>query len=226
MHAAKINPTLSSIWTNTNKLGEKALHTLIDVIDGKQVSGQHMPVKFIMRESFGDKKIDRNTQTKDHSSLINTYVDSVFYNCRYEESESASDSIKKFELLLNKLFLLTTEEYSIFVYSEITNCAEHIHLENADVDNLLVVYDELYNYICTVKPEKKDEILQLFDTIYRKTIRTMNHQFGHIQDKQENDNYLFKLFVSNTMQFENGTDESYTKLFSDVESRGLFYIII
>ncbi len=49
----------------------------------------------------------------------------------------------------------------------------------------------------------------------------MNHQFGHIQDKQENDNYLFKLFVSNTMQFENGTDESYTKLFSDVEFLGI-----
>ena len=54
--ASKVNPTLSSIWTNTNELGEKALHTLVDVIDGKPVSDKRMPVKFIMRESFGDKK--------------------------------------------------------------------------------------------------------------------------------------------------------------------------
>lgn len=33
-------------------------------------------------------------------------------------------------------------------------------------------------------------------------IHVMNHQLGKLQEKQEKDNYLFKLFVSNTMQFK------------------------
>lgn len=218
--SSKVSPTLSSIWTNTNELGEKALQTIIRMIHNEPVEDQKLPVKFIMRESFGEKKADINTQHENYVSLINTYVDSVFYDCRYEESKEASDSMEKFELLLEKLFSLSDPETDNN-YTEIINYADQIHLKHADIDNLLGIYEEIYAYICKKTPEKTYELRKLFDTLYRKMIRSMNNQFGQIQAKQETDNYLFKLFVSNTMQFENGTDQSYTKLFSDIAFLGI-----
>ena len=218
--SSKVSPTLSSIWTNTNELGEKALQTLIKLVNKESVKSQKLPVKFIMRESFGDKKADLNTQHENYTSLINTYVDSVFYNCRYEESKDAADSTQKFELLLQKLFSLSNPENDSD-YTQIIKCADQIHMKHADIDNLLGIYEEIFSYICRKNPEKTYELRKLFDTLYRKMIRSMNNQFGQIQAKQESDNYLFKLFVSNTMQFENGTDQSYTKLFSDIDFLGI-----
>lgn len=84
-----------------------------------------------------------------------------------------------------------------------------IHLENADIDNLLSIFEELCSYICYRHKiqDIKYEIHQLFEILYRKIIHSMNHQF--------------KLFVSNTMQFENGNDQSYTKLISDIDFLGI-----
>lgn len=222
--ASKVNPTLSSIWTDTNELGEQALQTVIRMIHGEEVESLILPSKFVMRESIGGKKMHLNVAQGEYESLIASYVDSVFYNARYEESKKVLDSRVKFEELLNMLFSLLDTEGDLYEkYSEIIECAEQIRLEYVDVDNLLSVYEELCGYICHRHKivEKKYEIHQLFEILYRKIIHVMNHQLGRQQEKQEKDNYLFKLFVSNTMQFEKGTDQSYTKLISDVDFLGI-----
>lgn len=222
--ASKVNPTLSSIWTDTNQLGEHALQTVLRMIRGEQVESLVLPGKFIMRESIGGKKTHLNVSQGEYESLIVSYVDSVFYNARYEESAKVLDSKEKFEKLLNMLFSLLDEDGDLYEkYGAIIECAEQIQLEYVDVDNLLSVYEEMCGYICYRHKslEKKYEIHQLFEILYRKIIHVMNHQSGRQQEKQEKDNYLFKLFVSNTMQFEKGTDQSYTKLISDVDFLGI-----
>lgn len=222
--ASKVNPTLSSIWTNKNELGEKALQTVLEMLNGKEVKSQVLPGKFIMRESIGGKKNHLNVVPQEYENLIASYVDSVFYRARYEEAERSLESEEKFEQLLHKLFFLLEDDGDLYQnYEEIIRCAEQIRLEYADIDNLLSVYEELCNYICHrhKRAEKKYEIRQLFELLYRKMIHVMNHQLGKIQNKQERDNYLFKLFVSNTMQFERGDDQSYTKLISDMDFLGI-----
>lgn len=222
--ASKVNPTLSSIWTDKNELGEQALQTVIRMIHKEKVESLVLPSKFVMRESTGGRKLHLNEPQGERKSLIAYYTDSVFYNARYEELEEVLDNKRKFAELLGMLFSLADKEEDLYEkYSMILEYADKIQLEFVDVGNLLGVYEELCSYIChryqTI--EKKDEIHQLFELLYRKIIHAMNHQLGIQQGKQEKDNYLFKLFVSNTMQFEKGTDQSYTRLISDVDFLGI-----
>lgn len=237
--ASKVSPTLSSIWTNRKKLGERALQILLRMIREEKVESLMIPGEFIMRESIGSQGIRRelpisgnaggkNTHSgitqKEYKAMVDFYVDYVFYNSKYEESEQRKESVKQFELLLYRLFdILKTEENVYEDYKKIIDCARKIRLEYADVDNLLTVYEEICNYICYRHKsiEARYEARQLFEILYRKMIRIMNEQMGKIQEKEETDNYRFKLFVSNTMQFEKGNTQSYTKLISDMEFLGI-----
>ena len=222
--ASKVNPTLSSIWTDTNQLGEKAMQLLLKMLQGEKVQSLVLPGRFIMRESIGGKRTHLDVAKDEYEGLVASYVDSVFYHSRYEESQRLLKSKEEFKQLLNKMFALMDFEGELYEkYQEIIMDAEKIEFEDADIDNLLTAFEEICNYICYKHKsiQKKYEIRQLFEILYRKMIHVMNSQFGKIQEKQEKDNYLLKMFVSNTMQFEKGTDQSYTKLISDVEFLGI-----
>ena len=244
--ASKVSPTLSSVQTNKNELGEKALQTVLKMLRGEPVESQTLPGHFIMRESIGGKRTHLDISGDEYEGMIASYVDSVFYNSRLEESDASAASRRKFEELLHQLFSLmnvsetnasetnTSEmkasekgvqlhETYYEKYADIMECAKHIRLEDADVDNLLAVYEELCTYICHKHKnvQEKYEIRQLFEILYRRMVRDMNYQLGKNQDRQERDNYSLKLFVSETMQFERGSDQSYTKLISDIGFLGI-----
>lgn len=243
--ASKVSPTLSSVQTNKNELGKRALQMVLKMLKGETVESQTLPGKFVMRESIGGKRTHLDLSDDEYEGLIASYVDSVFYNSRLEESEASVASRRKFEEVLHQLFSLMNVSENVSEmnaskmnafpndvqvhethyekYAEIMDCAKQIQLEDTDVDNLLAVYEELCTYICHKHKnvQEKYEIRQLFEILYRGMIRDMNYQLGKNQDRQEKDNYLFKLFVSNTMQFEKGSDQSYTKLISDVGFLGI-----
>ena len=229
--ASKVSPTLSSVQTNKNELGEKALQTVLKMLRGEPVESQTLPGHFIMRESIGGKRTHLDISGDEYEGMIASYVDSVFYNSRLEESDASAASRKQFEQLLHKLLSLMDlpendaqlHEAYYEKYADIMECAKHIRLEDADVDNLLAVYEELCTYICHAHKnvQEKYEIRQLFEILYRRMVRDMNYQLGKNQDRQERDNYSLKLFVSETMQFERGSDQSYTKLISDIGFLGI-----
>lgn len=223
--ASKVNPTLSSIWANPNDLGEKALQTALALVKGEKAGSMVLPTRFIMRESIGGVNSHLDISEEEYETMIASYVDSVFYTARDENYQSLAESKKLFELFLRKLFQLldATKEELYENYADILESAGLIHLENADIDNLLSIFEELCSYICYRHKiqDRKYEIHQLFEILYRKIIHSMNHQSGRLQERQELDNYRFKLFVSNTMQFENGNDQSYTKLISDIDFLGI-----
>lgn len=249
--ASKVSPTLSSVQTNKNELGKTALQLVLKMLNGETVESQTLPGKFIVRESIGGKRTHLDLSSDEYEGMIASYVDSVFYNSRIEESDAPAASRKKFEEVLRQLFSLMNEsemnasemnesevkasemkasEKGVQVYethyekyAAIMDCAKQIQLEDADVDNLLAVYEELCTYICHKHKnvQEKYEIRQLFEILYRRMVRDMNYQFGKNQDRQERDNYSLKLFVSETMQFERGSDQSYTKLISDIGFLGI-----
>ena len=224
MAASKVSPTLSSVQTNKNELGEKALQLVLKMLRGETAKSQTLPGHFIMRESIGGKRTHLDLSEELYEGLIASYADSVFYNSRLEESNASAFSKQKFEQLLHMLFSLMNPQTDLYEkYSDIMSCAKQVRLEDTDVDNLLAVCEEICNYICHQKKstQEKYEVHQLFEILYRRMIRDMNYQLGKNQDRQEKDNYLFKLFVSNTMQFEKGSDQSYTKLISDVGFLGI-----
>ena len=51
--ASKVSPTLSSIQTNKNELGEMALQSVLKMLHAEKVESQILPSRFVMRESIG-----------------------------------------------------------------------------------------------------------------------------------------------------------------------------
>ena len=56
VQASKVNPTLSSVWTDTNRLGEEALRLLTRMMNGEEVESKILPGRFVLRESVGGKR--------------------------------------------------------------------------------------------------------------------------------------------------------------------------
>lgn len=222
--ASKVNPALSSIWTDTNEQGEQAVHTLLKMLRGEEGESTRLPSRFVLRESVGGKRVHMDISSSEYMELIDSYVDSIFYNYHYEESQKVGNSREQFKALLQKLFkLMDMGGDWDKIFCRILEDVEKIHFEYADIDNLLTVLVEICNFVCyhyeTV--DDKYKVRQSFEILYQKLVHVMNHQLDRIQEKEERDNFLLKLFVNNTMQFEKGNDQSYMSLISNIGFLGI-----
>lgn len=224
-YASKLSPTLSSVWADTGELGEKALDITVRMARGEKVSSVILPTKFIKRESFGGKKDYLDVASVGVKEVVDSYFDSVFYRCRHELVEDDIQYIKKSfsKLIISMLDLANKKEEQYKQYQKIIYSTDeflsHNTMEYADMNNLLVSFENICNYICHKRNELeyKYEYRKLFNIIYSKLIHSMNSQFGVIQEMEEHNNYAFKLFVSDIMQFEKGNDQSYMKLISGID---------
>lgn len=223
VQASKVNPTLSSVWTDTNRLGEEALRLLIRMINGEMVESRVLPGRFVLRESVGGKRTQLDIPTLAYQDQIASYVDLVFYSCRSEFPENEKKAEAQLEQFLYHLFMLADVDEIYDHCALILEEADHIPLDYADIDNLLTVLEEVCSFICHRHRDLKlkYEVRQLFGILYCRLVRTVDAQLGSFQEKEEKNNYLFKLFVSNTMQFEKGNDKSYEKLISDIGFLGV-----
>lgn len=95
--------------------------------------------------------------------------------------------------------------------------------EAADVNNLTTVLEDLCLYLSRSADteQQKYEIKELFSLMYRKIIHAMNSLFGTIQAEKEDENYMFKLFVTDLTQFEKGNDQSYANILSGLDFAGI-----
>lgn len=223
VQASKVNPTLSSVWTDTNRLGEEALSLLIRMMKGEKAESIVLPGRFVLRESVGRKRTQLDIPTLAYQEQIASYVDLVFYSCRSEFPENERKAELQLEQFLYHLFMLADVEDIYDHCALILEEADHIPLEYADIDNLLMVLEEVCSFICHHHKDLKlkYEVRRLFGILYCRLVRTVDAQLGFIQEKEEKNNYLFKLFVSNTMQFEKGNEKSYEKLISDIGFLGI-----
>lgn len=223
VQASKVNPTLSSVWTDTNRLGEEALSLLVRMMKGEKAESIVLPGKFVLRESVGRKRTQLDIPTLAYQEQIASYVDLVFYSCRSEFPENEKKAEVQLEQFLYHLFMLADVEDIYDHCALILEEADHIPLDYADIDNLLTVLEEVCSFICHHHKDLKlkYEVRHLFGILYCRLVRTVDAQLGLIQEKEEKNNYLFKLFVSNTMQFEKGNEKSYEKLISDIGFLGI-----
>lgn len=88
VQVSKVNPTLSSVWTDTNRLGEEALSLLVRMMKGEKAESIVLPGKFVLRESVGRKRTQLDIPTLAYQEQIASYVDLVFYSCRSEFPEN------------------------------------------------------------------------------------------------------------------------------------------
>ena len=87
------------------------------------------------------------------------------------------------------------------------------------MDNFLMVIYKLYQNLKKSPEyvERRIELTGLFSSIYQKTIHIMNYYVGSLKNSIERTNYDMKLFVSAMLNFEKGTDQSYSSLLTRLD---------
>ncbi|MCD7955405.1 MAG: GGDEF domain-containing protein [Lachnospiraceae bacterium] len=88
-----------------------------------------------------------------------------------------------------------------------------------DIDGLMTVFDEFYHalYDLQTDAESRLQLQDVFSMIYQRIITAMNRHSAAVMKQEQQANYDMKLFVQNILQFEQGTDESYCSVLSNLD---------
>ncbi len=89
----------------------------------------------------------------------------------------------------------------------------------ADIDGLMTNFEQFYHALLTQQddPDSRFALRNAFNMLYRKMIRTMNHQSASVMEKEDQTSYNMKLFVQNILQFEQGNDESFCSILKNLD---------
>lgn len=227
--ASQMTPTLTSVWTDTGALGTTALEIVLDMLAGKEVSSIILPTRLIRRDSFGERKDLAHIAYDSVDAFLDSSFDLIFYRCRHSCVQADLSLTRKgLFSLLRQLFALSDPACcQPAVYQHVLQLNDQFlkfhTFRYADVNNLTTVLEDLCLYLVrSVETEQqKYEIKELFSLMYQKIIHAMNSLFGTIQAEKEDENYMFKLFVTDLTQFEKGNDQSYANILSGLDFTGI-----
>lgn len=219
---AQSKPSLSSVWADPVKLGERALQKLIYMINGEAVTSETLSTRFIKRNSFGNltgnvgKEEDRLLDSKH----IDDYFDNIFYRYKYEGIDEAVSRIRQsFKCVMEGLFQLSDGcGISVDIQEMFDDFLRYNALEYADVDNLLIYFEQVYHVLEARKAMSGSsyELKETFVIFYKKIIRAIENQFGSMREAEYNTRFSMKLFVRDILQFEKGNDQSYAMLLDNL----------
>ena len=232
--SAKMKPPLASVWADPSQLGENALKTALRIADGENVGNQVLPTKFIKRDSLGTEKkndIQMCDMRLDRDSIDKFYHE-IFYRYEQEENDKKiSDVLKIYREFMDKLIDLyesgvSTVEQKGEVLRALDIFIGYNTMDYADMENFLTHIEQLHQAF-QQKRENWREYEDMFAVIYRRTVMAQEQHLGRISEVRENDQYAMKLFVKDIMQFEKGTDQSYTVLLEhlgwfDIKNAGIY----
>lgn len=219
---AQSKPSLSSVWADPVELGERAFQNVMRMIRGEAVTSEVLPTRFIKRNSFGtlsgnmgkeeDSLLDRNH--------IDDYFDNIFYRYKHEGSDGDVSKIRQpFREMMEGLFRLSDgHEVDVDVQELFDNFLRCNPLEYADIDNLLIYFEQVYYALKSGKALSGSsyEWKEDFVLFYKKIIRAMDYRFGSMREAEENTSFSMKLFVRDILQFEKGNDQSYSMLLDNL----------
>ncbi len=216
--SAKMDPPLTTVAANPLRLGAKAVEVLLRKIRGEKSTGDVVPARLIVRESFGKIK-GKDTGDLDVNDFLNDdYFESVFYRFL---NESDSDSIKNvydiFRGIMEKALELGRAkepdmEKLESLYEAFDNLFHTDAIEYMDVDMMTRYIELVYkiaasgNYGVSKYNRKISEMAQ---NTYFLLINGVNKLINSLVKNQEVEDISIKNFVRKTMSFHDGSDESY-----------------
>lgn len=224
--SAKSQPSLSSVRADPSELGEYALKMVLRKLCGEKVESQTIPTKFVMRDSFCKVSLGEDEASayalKDD---VESYFEEIFYRCRHEELKETLEILRgDFEVLIGRISQLFEQydkgmESYIEIQKALDAFLEHGAVVHADMDNLLIVFEKIYQILKKKQPdaESTHQLQDFFSIVYRKTIRAMDYRFGSMRKEEESNNYSMKLFIRDMLQFEKGNDLSYTSVLNNLD---------
>lgn len=224
--SAKSQPSLSSVRADPSELGECALKMVLRMLCGEKVESRTIPTKFVMRDSIC--KASRDEDEASSYALkddVESYFEEIFYRCRHEELKETLETLHRdFDLLIGKISQLFEQhdkgmESYIEIQMALDAFLEHGAVVHADMDNLLIVFEKIYQILKRKQPdvESSYQLRDFFSITYRKIIRAMDYRFGSMRKEEESNNYSMKLFVRDMLQFEKGNDLSYASVLNDLD---------
>lgn len=226
VQGAKAKPSLSTVMADAVPLGMKALELALDVISGQEVQSIVIPTKFIKRESFGNEKMKRkDAQLKRlDASYIDNYFDEIFYRYVMEGKDNRLRTI--FHTIMEMVidaYESGTSAGGIYAEGALSKLIEAFlrmgALEYADVENLLLHVEEISELLME-KYGNDPRIHRTFagiSGIYRNIVLSEEQHQGNMFELEDQKNYDLKMFVTKSMQFENGNSQSYEVLLQNLE---------
>ena len=224
--ATKLRPALSSVWADSVRLGETALNMTLEMLNGKEISTQILPTKFIKRESFGDKNEDQQVYSAGalEKNNIDYYFDEIFYRYKYSKTNGAvkliNDYYRRFMELLIGLYESDKikPDKTLELLKAMDLFLQCKAIEYADMENLLSNLKQINLAFMQKELDIDDRnlLVSAFSDIYHKIVMADEQRFGEKITAEEDKQYDMKLFIRDTMQFEKGTDQSYVHLLENL----------
>lgn len=224
--SASVFPTLSTVMADASEIGRESVKMLLKVIDGKLGHDVKIPTRFIRRESIKYDDTDTNEYSDPKNiNSISEYFDDIFYHSNFEQN-------LEFNMALRNSFNTFIYQVLTWPHSPAGNKNDYIQIMESmdsflnqdsikyiDMDNFLMVIYKLYQNLKKSPEyvEHRIELTGLFSSIYQKTIHIMNYYVGNLKNSIERTNYDMKLFVSAMLNFEKGTDQSYSSLLTRLD---------
>lgn len=236
--AAKSKPSLSSVWADTAELGEKAFEIVMRMLAGGEAGSEILATKFIKRDSFGLE--GRSEKLKGMEKLstetAEEYFEDIFYRCKHESAAEKLETLHtSWQCMMEQVILLFEGKRAVGELAEdillrmdtFLNCGA---LEYADIDRLMFCIEQIQQALKAKRMIHEDKLLlrEALNSIYRKIVDAMDYRFGAMKEEEESTNYSMKLFVRDILQFEKGSDQSYTVLLDNLSwldiHRGYVYM--
>ena len=221
--AAKIHPSLSSVRADPGKLGEEAVRMAVRLLHDGTVKSSIVPTRFVKRDSVMQPGVEDGNGIAELADGSVGFED-VFYWYLHEEAKEQLESLRfGYEKMIGSLlkgFAPGTAylEECLDIMHSVDGFLSLGGIEYADMDKLVAVFEDIYRLLRERLEDDQSRfaLRNLFASIYKKLILAMNSQSADMKEKKEEESFEMKLFVQNTMQWENGRDQSYGLLLSNL----------
>lgn len=216
--AAQSKPSVSSVWADSSELGAKAFDMVMRMLAGEKIASQSLATRFVRRDSVGGEKEELIIRqlSKQH---IEEYFQDIFYRCKHEDLGVEIEEIHEIfcEMMGIMIELCEKKAKDSRQYMEFLWLLDRFlnlkALEYADIDNFMMYIEQL---CVAVEGEEEREnsgfVEEFLVSVFRKIISGMDYRSATMKETEVDNNYAMKMFIRDTMQFENGNDQSYTVL--------------
>lgn len=222
--AALASPPLSSVWADVGSLAQEALRTAVRLVEGESVHSVVLPTHFIRRDSTYQEETSGVLR---RDMVVDLYGDfsSIYYRYEHEgnlrQVQHLRYAFTGFIKSIRSAFQGEDRENLApgIIYNSMEQLFRLGGLKYADTDRFLNVLKKNYTdlYLRQRNDKERFELCNVFAHLYRKIIRELNKETGIENSQRDSENYEMKIFIQEMLQFERGSDQSYSSLLENLD---------
>ncbi|MCR4716267.1 MAG: GGDEF domain-containing protein [Lachnospiraceae bacterium] len=229
IEGAKATPSLATVNADPILIGEKAVKTIIKILNGENVENIDLPAQFIPRSSVGNVIRD---DTEDASFLnhseLDKYYEAIFYRHASYSREDAIEIHKNFIGIMDEVIYCVDKELPVRTIKNkfvelFDNLINDTALDRAEIEDMIIFMEKLHKVIREKKHDGSEryELRDLFAELYIKLVTALDAKIGKNNIEQFKTMYNLKLFVKDSLNFSVGGDVSYGKLLKCLRRLGV-----